>query len=392
MPNDPATGGSVRASAEPQGTPGRDHSQAPGRDHSRTRASEPSQAPGRRPLWRRRRVLIAAVAAVCVVLVVAGVVLLRPPEPHPLALDGDLGTHDPALVVGGDGEPWFVYSTGDPTQGLGAPMVHRSEDGRTWERVGPAWEISDDPQWVRDSIDGVEHFWAPDLVAHDGTWYLYYSASTFGSNTSAIGLATGASLDPADPDYGWTHQGPVWRSQAGETFYNAIDPAVVEDEEGNPWLFFGSFWGGIQVLPLQWPSGLPVEGAEPQMVATRSGVPENQIEAPYVIAHDGWYYLFVSWGRCCSGVDSTYSIHVGRSRSVTGPFVDADGVDMADGGGTLVLGTEGSMIGPGGQSLDQGYLAYHFYDGDNGGAFRLAIQELAWQDGWPVATAEVPVP
>jgi arabinan endo-1,5-alpha-L-arabinosidase len=254
--------------------------------------------------------------------------------------------------------------------------------------VGTAWDASGDPGWVRDEIDGVTNFWAPELYQHDGTWYLYYSASTFGSNNSAIGLATATTLDPDDPDFGWTDQGMVIRSHAGKDFWNAIDPGIVEDADGNPWMFFGSFWGGIQMVPLEWPSGKVVEGAEPVRVASRAGVPENAIEAPYVIERDGWYYLFVSWDKCCSGVDSTYRIVVGRSQDVTGPFVDAEGRDMALGGGTPVLATEGSMIGPGGQSLSQGYLGYHFYDGDAGGMFRLAIQKLAWSDGWPVATAE----
>ncbi|MEG3615780.1 arabinan endo-1,5-alpha-L-arabinosidase [Isoptericola haloaureus] len=338
----------------------------------------------------------AVVGLVAVVVIGAGVALaaLRPwqtaSEPEPLALDGDLATHDPALVVGDEGEPWFVYSTGAPGKSRGAPLVHRSDDGgTTWEAAGTAWSTDEDPQWVRDSIDGVEHFWAPELVEHDGTWYLYYSASTFGSNTSAIGLATGSTLDPEDPDYGWTHQGAVWRSQAGDP-YNAIDPGVITDADGTPWLFYGSFWEGIHVLPLDWPSGMPAEDADTVQVASRPGVTHNPIEAPYVVERDGWYYLFVSWGKCCSGVSSTYSIHVGRSRDVTGPFVDADGVDMADGGGTLVLGSRDSLIGPGGQSLSEGYLGYHFYDGDNAGAHRLAIQRLGWDDGWPVATTAVP--
>ncbi|PRZ06908.1 arabinan endo-1,5-alpha-L-arabinosidase [Isoptericola sp. CG 20/1183] len=347
---------------------------------------------------RRRRPVVVALAVLCVAAVAGGIALgvLRPwaepaTEPRPIALDGDLATHDPALVVGAAGEPWFVYSTGVPNKALGAPVVNRSDDGgATWEQVGPAWGSDEDPQWVRESIEGVEHYWAPELVEHDGTWYLYFSASTFGSNTSAIGLATGSTLDPADPDYGWTHRGAVWRSQAGDT-YNAIDPGVVEDADGNPWLFFGSFWDGIHAVPLEWPSGMPADGAEPVLVASR-GDGENQIEAPYVVERDGWYYLFVSWGKCCSGVSSTYSIQVGRSRDVTGPYLDAEGRDMADGGGTEVLASDGSMIGPGGQSVSQGHLGYHFYDGDAAGAFRLAVQELGWSDGWPVATPEVPVP
>jgi len=343
-----------------------------------------------------RRAALVTTATVTAVVVAGGVALgvTRPwvPQPEPLALAGDLAVHDPALVVGDEGEPWFVYSTGDVRVGFGAPQIRRSDDGgRTWEMVGTAWDASGDPTWVREQIDGVENFWAPELFEHDGTWYLYYSASTFGSNSSAIGLATATTLDPDDPDFGWTDQGMVVRSVAGEDDYNAIDPGVVQDADGDPWLFFGSFWGGIQQVPLEWPSGKVAGDAEPVRVAGRSGVPEPAIEAPYVVARDGWYYLFVSWDRCCSGVDSTYRIMVGRSRDVTGPFVDRDGAEMRLGGGTQVLATQEPMIGPGGQSLSAGYLGYHFYDGESGGAPRLAIQRLAWDaDGWPVATPDVP--
>ncbi|MEL7975715.1 arabinan endo-1,5-alpha-L-arabinosidase [Isoptericola sp. F-RaC21] len=343
---------------------------------------------------RRSAVASAALAAVVVaggaVLAVARPWAPSEAEPVALELEGDLAVHDPALVVGDEGEPWFVYSTGDLRVGFGAPQIRRSDDGgRTWEPAGTAWDASGDPAWVRDpdtGIAGVENYWAPELVEHDGTWYLYYSASTFGSNSSAIGLATASTLDPADPDFGWTDQGMVIRSTAGTDDYNAIDPGVVTDDDGRPWLFFGSFWGGIQRVSLAWPSGKPADDAEPVTVARRSGVPDPAIEAPYVAEHDGWYYLFVSWDRCCAGEDSTYSIHVGRARDVTGPFLDKDGRDMADGGGSLVLGTDGARIGPGGQSLSQGYLGYHFYDGENGGAPRLGIQRLGWDDdGWPVA-------
>ncbi|MBO0609343.1 arabinan endo-1,5-alpha-L-arabinosidase [Myceligenerans salitolerans] len=315
-----------------------------------------------------------------------------------LASAGDLGVHDPALVAGSDGEPWFVYGTGDVREGFGAPRILRSDDGGvTWARAGTAWERAGDPEWVRDAesgVAGVENYWAPELYRHDGTWYLYYSASTFGSNDSAIGLATGATLDPDHPDYGWRDQGLVVRSTPGETHYNAIDPGVVEDGDGKPWLLFGSFWGGIQLLPLEWPSGKPAGGAEPVTVASRVGVPDNAIEAPFVVERDGWYHLFVSWDKCCSGVDSTYRIMVGRSREITGPYLDADGKDMVLGGGTEVVSTTGRMIGPGGQTVSvvgepgspssDYYLAFHFYDGDTGGAPTLAVRELVWDgEGWP---------
>ncbi|MBE7702256.1 arabinan endo-1,5-alpha-L-arabinosidase [Oerskovia sp. Sa1BUA8] len=347
-------------------------------------------APGSRVIASRRGIALAAGATAGVVLAAGlALALARPWEPpagFALEVSGDVRVHDPELVVGEDGEPWFVYSTGDVAVGFGAPQVRRSDDaGRTWAEVGTAWDVAGDPSWVRDEIPGVTNFWAPDLHEHDGTWYLYYSASTFGSNDSAIGLRTGSTLDPAEPGYGWRDEGLVVRSRPGEESFNAIDPAVVETTAGEPWLFFGSFWGGIQALPLEWPSGKVVEGAEPVTVASRVGSP-NAIEGAAVVGRDEWYYLFTSRDACCRGTDSTYSVAVGRSRAITGPYLDEDGRDLARGGGTPLLESSGYVVGPGGQSVDEGRIAFHYYDAREGGDFRLAIHELAWTDeGWPRA-------
>lgn len=307
-------------------------------------------------------------------------------SPQRLELTGDLAAHDPSLVVGGEGEPWYVYSTGGG-RGGNAPVVRRSTDGgHTWEFAGAAWSGTDTPAWVKQAVPGVTNLWAPEVVGHDGIWYLYYSASTFGKNRSVIGLMTGKSLDPDSPDYGWTDQGLVVASHPGDD-YNAIDPGVVTDADGNPWLFFGSFWGGIQQVRLEWPSGKPAAGATPVKVAARALAesPPNAIEAPYVLRHDGWYYLFASFDSCCQGVKSTYRIAVGRSKDVTGPFVDRDGRRMLDGGGTVIAAGQGDRLGPGGQSLSGGYLAHHFYDGARRGAITLAIEKLGWTaDGWPL--------
>lgn len=306
------------------------------------------------------------------------------PSARVVEVEGDITTHDPALVVTDDA--WYVYSTGDLRTGYGAPQIRRSTDnGATWELVGTVWDETTRPRWVYDEIPTVSNFWAPEVVEHEGTYYLYYSASTFGRNASVIGLTTNTTLDPDDPEYEWTDQGMVWSSQPGESDYNAIDPGVVTDETGTPWMAFGSFWGGIQLLELEWPSGKPTDGAAPVTIASR-GTAENAIEAPYLYHHDGWYYLFVSRDRCCSGVASTYNIAVGRSQQVTGPYLGPDGTPMTQDGGLALLGTIGDMIGPGGQSVSGGYLAFHYYDGSDDGAFKLAIRELEWDEaGWPVA-------
>jgi arabinan endo-1,5-alpha-L-arabinosidase len=328
---------------------------------------------------------LAAVLATAVVLVLSGCV----PPPGPAAevqgpeLTGDFFTHDPALVKGEDGGPWFVYSTGNGHVADGNIQVRRSDDGVDWEYAGEVWQ--EKPAWLAAAVPGVDNLWAPELYEHDGTWYLYYSASTFGKNRSVIALATNTTLDPADPDYEWVDRGEVI-SSSGERF-NAIDPGIAEDENGTPWMSFGSFWTGLQLVELEWPTGLRAAAGEPVAIADRK-TPPNAIEAPYILPHDGAYYLFFSRDFCCQGLESTYNIAVGRSDSITGPYVDAEGKELLDGGGTAVLATDGGRVGPGGQSVSGGTLAFHYYATELDGAFRLGLADLEWKDGWPTVAED----
>jgi arabinan endo-1,5-alpha-L-arabinosidase len=297
-------------------------------------------------------------------------------------LTGDLAAHDPALVAGGVGEGWYVFSTGDPSVGGGTIQIRTSPDGRHWEFAGTVWDAM--PAWIAAVVPGANNLWAPEVHRHGGTYYLYYVASVFGTNSSVIALATNTTLDPADPAYEWVDRGEVLRS-VPENDYNTIDPAIVEDAEGVPWMAFGSFWNGIRMVRLQWPSGLTAS-AEGELLhlADRREAP-NAVEAPTVVAHGGRYYLFTSWGQCCQGVNTDYRIVVGRSREVTGPYADRDGRSLLEGGGTTLLATSGDRIGPGGQSVSEEILAYHYYDAAADGAPRLALARLSWSsdDGWP---------
>jgi arabinan endo-1,5-alpha-L-arabinosidase len=293
-------------------------------------------------------------------------------------LSGDLATHDPALAK--DGDTWFVYSTGNETVADGNVQIRSSTDGAHWTYEGEVWE--DKPGWIADEIAGVGNIWAPELVEHDGTWYLYYSASRFGKNTSLIALATNITLDPDDAEFEWIDRGVVIESTTADDF-NAIDPGIVEDSDGRPWMAFGSFWSGIRMVELAWPDGTRVDDAEPLRLADR-GTPPNAIEAPYIVPHDGEYFLFVSRDACCQGVKSTYNVMVGRADAPQGPYLDRVGVPLLEDGGTPVLATEGRHIGPGGQSVFDDTLAVHYYDEQLGGAFQLALFDLEWgADGWP---------
>ncbi|MCC9642471.1 arabinan endo-1,5-alpha-L-arabinosidase [Rhodopirellula sp. JC740] len=287
----------------------------------------------------------------------------------------DIGVHDPSSIVKCDGEYWF-FSTG-----TGIYSWH-SQDLQTWKR-GPR-VFSGTATWVTEMIPSQRgHYWAPDIIELGDRYLLYYSVSSFGKNTSAIALASTTTLNPNDPAFGWTDEGIVIQSTRDDDF-NAIDPALIQTQSGELWMSFGSFWSGLKLIRLD-----PQTGKRDAAVGKLHSIANyRQIEAPHIYQHDGWFYLFVNWGKCCSGVDSTYNIRVGRSRDITGPYLDKEGVDMANGGGTLLLESEGPFIGPGHANVlhedDRYWLSCHYYDGTERGRSRLSIQELTWsEDGWP---------
>jgi arabinan endo-1,5-alpha-L-arabinosidase len=299
--------------------------------------------------------------------------------PHRLA--GDAHTHDPSLARTAAG--WYVFSTGDPQVAGGTIQIRSSRDGRTWSSAGTVGTAI--PSWVIEAVPGVTNLWAPDVSYHDGQWYLYYAASTFGSNHSVIGLFTNATLDPRDPRYAWVDQGLVTESNVTDD-YNAIDPSLFVDGSGSAWLAFGSFWSGVKLIPVELPSGKP-DTVQPDRIALvdRHFGP-NAVEAPYLVQHGGWYYLFVSFDSCCQGSNSTYREVVGRSRTVGGPYLDRAGVSMLAGGGSALLDGKGDMRGPGGASVSGGTIAFHYYDAARQGDFHLGLGQLDYRDGWPTVT------
>jgi len=277
---------------------------------------------------------------------------------------------------------YYVVATG--------PGIHlfRSTDLRHWERAGQVFD-QPVPAWARREVPGANGIWAPDLSYHDGLYYLYYSVSTMGSQRSVIGLAVNQSIDPASEDYRWEDRGKVIESNPHDYDFNAIDPALFVDHHGRWLLFFGSYWTGIKAVEVDPATGKPKPYAEIKAVAAHPDSKSRDIEAAYVVHHDGYYYLFVSWGSCCDGAASTYHVVVGRSRAATGPYVDADGKPMLDGGGTLVLAGDERWRGPGHNGVittDAGeWMVHHTYDMQNLDAQRiLQVRPLSWtKDGWP---------
>lgn len=276
---------------------------------------------------------------------------------------------------------YYVAATGHGVQLLS------SADLKHWE---PAGHVFDQPvpDWARKEVPGTEGIWAPDLSYHDGLYYLYYSASTFGGQRSVIGLAVNKSLDPASADYRWEDRGKVIESTPKNDF-NAIDPALFVDEDGRWLLFWGSHWGGLKAVEVDPKTGKPKTGAKIIAVAARPDTQSHAIEAPFVIFHEGYYYLFASWDGCCDGADSTYKVVVGRSRDALGPYVDANGRPMLEGGGAIVLENSERWRGPGHNGVITTaageWMVHHTYDMQNLDAQRiLQVRPMTWtKEGWP---------
>lgn len=304
--------------------------------------------------------------------------------------------HDPVMAY--ENGLYHAYYTG---QYIGHMT---SSNRRTWT-VYRDGVLRDMPRWTHDSVPGFKHHvWAPDVIRWHDRWWMAYSCSTFGKNTSAIGLLSATSLAAAD----WQDRGCLVASKEQRDNWNAIDPNFIEDTDGQLWLTWGSFWDGIQMAPLHEQTGrdgqptLRLAGPM-QTIARRYGkrTPQgvtnptskyagtNAIEAPFVLRHDGYYYLFVSWDYCCQGMKSTYRVVVGRSKSVCGPYLDREGKPMAEGGGTPVIAGDKQVYEAAGHSA-----AYHFADGDlfichgyaidKNGMSVLIQKNIKWVKGWPL--------
>jgi arabinan endo-1,5-alpha-L-arabinosidase len=298
-----------------------------------------------------------------------------------LALEGDVSpVHDPAIIRAG--ETYRVFASNRFAEKL-VPMFC-SPDLRRWSFCGNVFDRV--PEWALEEVPGARGIWAPDISYFRGRYRLYYSVSTFGKNRSVIGLATNRTLDPKSPDYRWVDEGRVVGSTAADD-WNAIDPNLAVDDEDRQWLAWGSFWGGIKMRRVDPETGkLSASDTRLYSLASRRPLKPPPIEAPFIVRRDGYYYLFVSFDMCCRGKDSTYKIVVGRSREITGRYVDRDGTAMMEGGGSLVLAGTARWPGVGHEAVlaDSGsdYLVFHAYDAATGRP-RLQISTMVFEDGWP---------
>jgi arabinan endo-1,5-alpha-L-arabinosidase len=297
---------------------------------------------------------------------------------------------------------YYLFSTGMGIQQMS------SKDGKTWTVTRqPVMTVM--PKWTRDSVPGfVHHVWAPDIIRWHGRWWLTYSCSTFGKNGSAIGLLSSRKLRRAI----WNDEGCIVASREKRDNWNAIDPNIVIDDNDQPWLTWGSFWDGIQLARLDTTMHIAA-GEKPRTIARRYNLNDpdakaalpinpnppknptsdyagpNAIEAPFIYKHGGYYYLFVSWDYCCQGSKSTYSVAVGRSKTVEGPYLDRKGIDMRYGGGNLFIEGDKKEFDAAGHCSaytfgNDDIFVCHGYSIAHKGASILIQRPIRWTaDGWP---------
>lgn len=301
------------------------------------------------------------------------------------------GFHDPAIYKDPVTHMYYIYCTGG--------VCSRSADLISWERIGKV--VSEPPKESSDWV-GSKDIWAPDIVKVGKEYRLYCSNSTWGVRQSCIFLA--AADNPEGP---FLPRGCVIKTAEPTSPCNAIDANIISDEEtGDMYLLYGSFWDGCHMIRLDKKTGLAAEDGFGICVARRPGFMDHAIEGPYIRYNPdtGYYYLFVSY----ASLKNDYNIRVGRSRCVTGPYVDHNGRLMTDGkdddntiGYMIACGYQfdhsKGFMGPGHNSVlrdDDGrwYLVCHVREHDfrRPGISTMHCRQMFWtEDGWPLISPEI---
>ena len=277
-----------------------------------------------------------------------------------LAQEGKPWIHDPSTIMECDGK-YYTFGTG------GGGLI--SEDGWNWY-----------PGAVRPGGGA-----APDAIRIGDRYLIAYSSTGGGLGGGHAGRVLtmwNRTLDPNSPDFAYTEAIEVASSEVDEDC-DAIDAGLFMDPQtGRLWCTYGTYFGFIRIVELDPLTGARVEGNEPVNVAI-------DCEATTVIYRNGWYYLLGTHGTCCDGVNSTYNIVAGRSKNVTGPYVDNMGRDMVAGGGKMVIDGDDRQFGAGhfGRHIeDEGVekMSFHWEaDLDRSARSVLAIRPIIWVNDWP---------
>ncbi|KAF7876477.1 hypothetical protein EAF04_001567 [Stromatinia cepivora] len=309
-----------------------------------------------------------------------GLLSLAAAYSNPGACSGNCNAHDPALIQRSSDGTWFKFNTGN---GIG--IWKATALAGPWTYVGDALTGGS-----RINLAGNKDLWAPDVHLVGSTYYMYYAISTFGTQNSAIGVATSATMEVGS----WTDHGATGIASSKGSAYNTIDPNLILVGSAY-YLNFGSFWTDIYQVGMASTPTKAGGSASYQLAFNSSGT--HSLEGSYMFYYSGYYYLLISSGICCN-YDKTkpapgaeYKIIMGRSKSATGGFVDQSGKALTAGGGTTLLASHGNVYGPGGQGVylsSSGPILYYHYAnptiGLGDGSYQFGYNYLTFSNGWPV--------
>jgi len=291
-------------------------------------------------------------------------------------LKGDIRVHDPVMIK--QGNTYYVFHTGFGIS------VKTSKDRVTWKKDSSVFSKNNIPAWFKNDIpDQRGDVWAPDIHYRDGKYHLYYSVSAWMNFNSGIGYATNVTLDRNDPRYKWEDHGMVINYNNGGEGVNVIDPNVFVDKDGKVWLIYGSYKAGLRMVELDRKTGrLKKDPSRIFTITTSLG------EGSFIIKGSEYYYIFASRGRCCSGMQSTYQIVMGRAKTITGPYLNKEGKSWVDNNYTLFLAGDSTAPGKGHNGFftehDTTFIVYHAYTRAANGAPLLNIKPLyVDSEGWP---------
>ena len=291
-------------------------------------------------------------------------------------LKGDIRVHDPVMIK--DGNTYYVFHTGKGVS------IKTSTDKITWKKAGNVFIASNTPSWWKSDIPGHDgNLWAPDIHYSHGKYYLYYAVSAWMNFNSSIGLATNTTLDSSKPDYRWKDEGQIISYKNGGEGVNVIDPNFISAENGRAWLFYGSYKAGLRAVEVNPVSGKLLK--DPPMLYT---ITTALGEGVFVIKGQKYYYIFASRGKCCAGMQSTYQMIMGRSKKITGPYLNKEGKSWVDNNYSVFLAGDSTEPGRGHNGFfterDSTFIVYHAYTRAAKGAPLLNIKLLYIDNAdWP---------
>ena len=297
---------------------------------------------------------------------------------------------DPAVLKAPDG--WF-YAYATRTWHEEKDMINlqiaKSKDLVHWQYLPDGMPVK--PSWA----DSTNQFWAPDIHYDNSkqTYFLYFASAHNGTNRHCIGIAT--SKSPAGP---FTDIGKPLVCGKG---YSHIDPMVFEDpKSAKKYILWGSDHAPIQIQEMKdWTELAPGSSPHNLLIPTKNkGDYDSMLEGPWMIFHNGYYYLFTSGDNCC-GVNAHYALMVARSKNLMGPYEKFKGTDGSGNG--VILEKNDHWFAPGHNAIittDNGKQYWTLYHAVSPGKkFQSAVSpvgmkfdervmlldRIVFKNGWP---------